>query len=188
MNSRQRVIAATNFKEPDKVPIDLNGTNCTALTYPAYNNLRRYLELEQDKEIDISDIMQGTVRSKDDILALYQVDTRTIFLKDSQIIQNNFLPYGSYYDEFGARWKPVLYYYDCIERPLSNATSIKDLEKIKWEYTSDKTRIRGVYEKQKIYLKILIIALLQICQAGGLLKEDVFLEDMIIFLWIYIQI
>jgi len=149
MNSRERVITTTNFKEPDKVPIDLNGTNCTALTYPAYSSLREYLGLEEDKKIDISDTMQGTVRSKEDILSLYEIDTRTIFLKDSLLIQNKFLPDGSFYDEFGARWKPVLYYYDCIERPLLNATSVNDLKKVKWEDTSDKTRIRGIREEAR---------------------------------------
>lgn len=149
MNSRERVIASVNRKEPDKVPIDLNGTNCSALTHIAYSNLRKYLGLEEDKEMDISDIIMGSVRSKEDILSLYEVDTRTIFLKDSQLIQTEFLPDGSFYDEYGARWRPALYYYDCIESPLANATSINDLSKAKWEDPFDKTRILGVREGAK---------------------------------------
>lgn len=149
MNSRERVNISTNFKEPDKVPIDLNGTNCTALTYPAYKNLRKYLGLEVDKEMDISDIMMGTVRSKEDLLLKYEIDTRTIGLKESLMIKANFLSDGSFYDEFGARWKPVLYYYDCIERPLSNAVSVGDLKKIKWKNLSDKTRVRGIRREAK---------------------------------------
>ena len=46
MTSRERVRAALNFQEPDRVPIDLGGCNCTGICVDAYVELVRYLGLD----------------------------------------------------------------------------------------------------------------------------------------------
>ncbi len=43
MDSRERVLAALNHKEPDRVPIDFAGTGVTTICYRAYNDLIKYL-------------------------------------------------------------------------------------------------------------------------------------------------
>ena len=43
MDSRDRVLAALNHKEPDRVPIDFAGTGVTTICYRAYNDLVKYL-------------------------------------------------------------------------------------------------------------------------------------------------
>ena len=43
MNSRERVLAAINHEEADRVPIDLGGTGVTNISLKSYGNLRRYL-------------------------------------------------------------------------------------------------------------------------------------------------
>jgi len=148
MNPRERAVTALNHKEPDKVPLDLNGTIMTALTLVAYNNLRIYLSLEEDKDPDVSCIIVNTVRANEDILSLYEVDTRTIYMKGPST-PAKFLPDGSFYDDYGVRWRPASYYYDAIERPLENVTTISDLKKAKWEKLYDKARVKGVREKTK---------------------------------------
>ena len=40
MNSRERVLAALNHKEPDRVPFDLGGTVITGIHHKAYTALR----------------------------------------------------------------------------------------------------------------------------------------------------
>lgn len=45
MNSRERVLAALNHEEPDRVPIDLGSTCVTNINLRAYGNLKRYLGL-----------------------------------------------------------------------------------------------------------------------------------------------
>ena len=42
MNSRERVLAALNHKEPDRVPFDLGGTVVTGIHYKAYTALRAH--------------------------------------------------------------------------------------------------------------------------------------------------
>ncbi|MHC4060436.1 MAG: hypothetical protein ACYSUC_06630 [Planctomycetota bacterium] len=38
MNSRERVVAALNHKEPDRVPLDIGGTIVSSITGKAYEN------------------------------------------------------------------------------------------------------------------------------------------------------
>ncbi len=61
-----------------------------------------------------------TVRSWEDLLLHYQVDTRSIHLKTPLLSKGRDMPDGTYYDDFGIRWKKAAYYYDAIERPLAN--------------------------------------------------------------------
>ncbi len=142
LNSRERIMTTLNHSEPDRVPIDLNGTTVSALTLKAYDNLRDYLGLEKDKKPAVSDIMQGTVRAREDLLSLYKIDTRTLYGKDFKLAPEKTLPDGSFYDDFGVRWKPASYYYDAIERPLAEAGSIGDLDKINWDINIDKSELK----------------------------------------------
>ena len=41
MTSRERVLAAVNFREPDRVPIDLGGTRASGINAVAYDRLKR---------------------------------------------------------------------------------------------------------------------------------------------------
>ena len=43
MNSRERLIAALQHKEPDRVPNDLGGTDVTSICRGAYVDLMNYL-------------------------------------------------------------------------------------------------------------------------------------------------
>jgi uroporphyrinogen-III decarboxylase len=45
MNSRERVLAALNHQEPDRVPIDLGGTRQSGITASAYHRLKQRLGL-----------------------------------------------------------------------------------------------------------------------------------------------
>ena len=52
MNSRERILAAINHKEPEEMPIDLGGTQCTSLTLVANDKLKEYLKNLPNKKID----------------------------------------------------------------------------------------------------------------------------------------
>ena len=123
LTSRERTWQALNHQEPDKVPLDLNGTCCTALTLEAYKNLRKYLALAPDDHPDISSRVMMSVRSLQDLLSHYEIDTRTIHFKPASVCSERENPDGSYYDEYGIRWRPASYYYDAVERPLTLVTT-----------------------------------------------------------------
>ena len=47
MTHRERVLAALQHKEPDRVPVDLGGTESSGMTAAAYNHLKRFLGLAE---------------------------------------------------------------------------------------------------------------------------------------------
>ena len=73
--SFERVKAALEHHEPDKVPFDLGGSVLTGMNRVAYQNLRRYLGLPE-KEVEIYDTMQQLARIDQDVLERLQVDVR----------------------------------------------------------------------------------------------------------------
>lgn len=74
MNSRERVNAALNHREPDRVPVDLSGHRSSGISAIAYANLRRFLNLEP-KPIQVYDPIQQLAIVHDDVLDLFEVDT-----------------------------------------------------------------------------------------------------------------
>jgi uroporphyrinogen decarboxylase len=149
MTSRERVVTALAHKEPDKVPIDLNGTLVTALTRIAYNNLRDFLKMKADLEPNISSREMDTVRSWEDLLLHYEVDTRCVHFQTPLLSKGRDMPDGSYYDDFGIRWRKAAYYYDAIERPLAEVDTVEGLEKAQWPELYDKGRVAGLRDFAK---------------------------------------
>jgi len=139
---------ALNHQEPDRVPIDLNGTCCTALTKVAYQNLRNYLCLPPDSEPHISSRVMCSVRALEDLLLHYEVDTRAIYLQPPLISKIREMPDHSYYDDFNIRWRQASHYYDAVERPLAGVT-IADLGSAAWPDSTDKGYVKGLKEEAK---------------------------------------
>ncbi len=166
MTSRERVLVALDHREPDKVPIDLGGTQVTTLTRRAYNNLRSYLKLEPDFDPVVADRMQDVVYLQEDIHRRYQTDFRPIQLKSP----DGFLPReeeNGYYDEYGIRWRKALFYYDAVERPLANCESISDLKKYKWPDPYDPGRVRGLREyAEQLYKETEFALVADFCCTG----------------------
>ena len=75
MTSRERVLAALNHQQPDRVPIDLGG-NQTGIHKFAYRSLIEHLRLNE--EIEIMDAVQQLARPSEAVLERLRVDTRYI--------------------------------------------------------------------------------------------------------------
>ncbi|MGQ9786088.1 MAG: uroporphyrinogen decarboxylase family protein [Anaerolineae bacterium] len=148
MNSCERVLAALNHREPDKVPIDLGGTIVTTLTRIAYQNLREYLDMPPDFQPIVSHRQMDTVYPREDLLLRYEVDFRAVAMKGPWCFEPREMPDNSFYDEFDIRWKKASYYYDVVERPLANAT-IHDLATAAWPDPYDPGRVAGLREEAK---------------------------------------
>lgn len=73
MNSRERVIASINHKEPDRVPIDLGALPVTGISAIAYHNLKQYLGINSG-HIRVYDLMQQLAVPEKKILDLFKVD------------------------------------------------------------------------------------------------------------------
>ena len=73
MTSRERVLAALNHQEPDRVPIDLSGHRSSGIAAMAYARLRDYLGLPK-KPIRVYDPVQQLAIVDEDVLQRFQVD------------------------------------------------------------------------------------------------------------------
>ncbi len=87
MNSRERVLAALNFNEPDRIPIDLGGHRSSGIAAIALHRLRKHLGLP-DKPVRVYDMVQQLGVIDEDILDMFGVDTiemgRGFLLKDEE--------------------------------------------------------------------------------------------------------
>ncbi len=95
---RDRVLAALNREEADRVAIDLAGTLATTITLPAYENLKRYLGLEH--ETVVSSRTHRLADPDDAVLARFDVDTRYLGfgVEEKESDENRVI------DEWGVTW------------------------------------------------------------------------------------
>jgi uroporphyrinogen decarboxylase len=74
MNPRERVLAALNHRDPDRVPLDLSGHRSSGVSAIAYAKLRDYLGLPK-KPIRVYDPIQQLAVVDEDVLDRFGVDT-----------------------------------------------------------------------------------------------------------------
>ncbi|MGC8990918.1 MAG: uroporphyrinogen decarboxylase family protein [Verrucomicrobiia bacterium] len=73
MTSRERVLAAIEHRQPDRVPIDLGATPSSGISAIAYGNLIRHLGLHQGA-IRVYDVVQQLAQPEDEILDRFKID------------------------------------------------------------------------------------------------------------------
>ncbi len=137
MTSRQRVLAAINHKEPDRVPIDLGSTINSSIVYEGYLNLRKFLDLP-DKKPGLIDRMMRVVRVEEDLLNKLDTDLRGLFLGPHSDIKE--ISADVYIDEWGVKRekRPGVYYYEQLGFPLSGDITKKDILDYKFPDPDDK--------------------------------------------------
>ena len=153
LTSRERVRAALNHEEPDRVPIDLGGFQ-TGIHRVAYEDLIRHLRLHE--EIRILDPVQQLAVPSEAVLQRFHVDTRyvTAHAPDSYRggIAEDTRKGRLWYDlrdEFGVVWSmpaDQMLYMDITHHPLADAV-IADVDRYPWPDGKDPTRFTGVREK-----------------------------------------
>jgi len=74
MTSRERVLAACNHRQPDRVPVDLSGHGSSGIAAIAYARLRHYLGLPK-KTIRVYHPLQQLAIVDEDVLEQFGVDT-----------------------------------------------------------------------------------------------------------------
>jgi len=74
LSSRERVLAALNHQEPDRIPIDLSGHRSSGIAAMAYARLREYLGLPK-KPVRVYDPVQQLAIVDEDVLQRFRVDT-----------------------------------------------------------------------------------------------------------------
>jgi uroporphyrinogen decarboxylase len=151
MNSRERVLAALNHTEPDRVPFDMGGTVITGIHYKAYAALRDYLGLP-NREPKIIDMIQQLALVEDDVMERLGVDMKNISPRSSasfNIVVKEMGEYTCFYDEFQIGWrmpKDGGWYYDMYDHPLQGDVTEADIEDYRFPDARDPVRFAGLRE------------------------------------------
>lgn len=153
MTSRQRMHAALNHQEPDRVPIDLGG-NQTGIHKFAYQALAKHLGI--DDPLSIMDAVQQLAQPCEAVLERFHVDTRYVRagaaadFKGGVVTQRrNGRLWHDLVDEFGVRWSmpdDQPFYMDITHHPLANAT-IDDVRAYPFPKGDDPGRFVGLRQR-----------------------------------------
>src|SRR5512136_2635732 len=127
MNHRERVVAALNHKEPDRIPIDLGATIVSSITKSAYLTLKAHLNIPQE-EIKLLDYVQQLPYLDDALLERFGVDFRMVQLPSATAPGLNIFEEGDYF-AFIDRWGSKLHmpkdgglYFDWVDFPIKEPT------------------------------------------------------------------
>ncbi|MEA3335874.1 MAG: uroporphyrinogen decarboxylase family protein [Chloroflexota bacterium] len=125
---RQRVLAAFNHQEPDRVPLDLMG-NATMLLDETYLRLRDHLDLEP-----IPPVRSGTTANYYDerILEYFDIDFRRLFLPKNPTAKSTVLDDGTTIDPWGVGYRKAGLYVNIVRSPLQGATTVREVEAHNW--------------------------------------------------------
>ncbi len=128
MTSRERVLAALNHQEPDRVPFDLGSTVVSGIHQPAYLRLLKELGESERELLPVLDIKQQLATPHEDILNRLGVDVigllRCIGRGDEARTDEDD-EFCYMYDTWGIGWrmrKAGGLYYDMFTHPLAGAT------------------------------------------------------------------
>jgi uroporphyrinogen decarboxylase len=151
--SRQRLTAALQFRETDRIPIDLGGFQ-TGIHRKAYESLLTYLGFNE--EVIILDSVQQLAKPSEAVLKHFHVDTRYLcangadgFDGSIKLNKRNGRLWHDLKDEFGVIWSmpdDQGLYMDITHHPLADAT-IESLADYPFPDGSDPTRFKGLREQ-----------------------------------------
>jgi len=153
MTSRERVLAALNHEEPDRVPMDLGGFQ-TGIHLDAYRALIDHLGIRE--ELRTLDPVQQLAVPSEKVLRRFHIDVRYITARapagfDGGIRRNvrDGRLWHDLQDEFGVVWSmpdDQGLYMDISRHPLARA-GISDLEKYPFPDGSDCSRFTGLKDR-----------------------------------------
>jgi uroporphyrinogen decarboxylase len=148
MTSRERVRAAFNHREPDRVPVDFGQDFHNGINEVAYRNLLTHLGIADTGEIEVYDLMQRLAAVDTRVLERFRVDTRYIFTNPNERFQLSIEPDGSFEDEWGVYRKRVGYYCENVRAPLAGK-SRAEIMRHAFPDPAEKSRFKGLKAKAK---------------------------------------
>ena len=194
MNRRDRLIAALGHKEPDRVPIDLGGTDVTSICKGAYLDLMRYLQRDPG-DVQLVNIVEQLPQLDDAFLdEIIQADTRQVREKGGSAWRLKIEEDDQYY-RFVNEWLIELrkpkddgHYYDLVGFPMRQPTR-QALKEFPWPDPSDPARWDGLDQYAKSLYDNTDYALVVGCVFGGGVFEfpqylrgmEAFLSDLLLY-------
>ncbi|MCC6587554.1 MAG: hypothetical protein IT168_12730 [Bryobacterales bacterium] len=144
MTHRERVLAALDHNEPDRLPIDVGSSRVTGMVLKAYDNLRAHLGFGEPGVV--IDRMQQIVQMDERVLEYLDVDVRAFAHAAPDKGGDVELDEIRYRDEWGVirRKPPGCHYYELADSPLKGEISASDIANFAWPDPTDAGRFRGL--------------------------------------------
>ncbi len=150
MTSRERVLAALDHREPDRVPYDFGGTFVTSSHHIAYRRLREYLGITP--EVNVADIRLGLAWIDRDVQDLLGADVGIVATgpPDPASWQLEVRDAGEYReltDEYGMGWRQPKdggLYFDLFHSPLADVETPAEVAAYPWPDPTDPARFREI--------------------------------------------
>src|SRR5512136_1343025 len=147
MLPRERVLAALEHRQPDRVPIDIGGSSVSTLIGQACERLKAQLGVTEPtrymKQRSRTAILAEAVAQR------LHADTRALNPGSPDNWQDIVLSPTSIQDEWGVTWsKPEGGHYNPTGNPLREAT-LQDLDRFAWPDPLNPGRTRGLREQAR---------------------------------------
>jgi uroporphyrinogen decarboxylase len=149
MTPRERVLAAINFKTPDKIPTEFGSTNCTTIARKCYGEVKKMLGVDKPDILYMEDFQLSVV--DEEVLQMLDTDTRGVpgkpHLYGKKVINEN-----SYYDHFGIKYMMPEngLYYDMVENPLAKMETLEEIkDQYEWPDPVNPKVVEGLREQAK---------------------------------------
>jgi uroporphyrinogen decarboxylase len=146
MTPRQRVLAAINHEEPDRVPLIIGTSNTTSIKMETYQRLKAHLGLPSGNEKYIYDWPElGTAMPDESVLQRLKGDARGLLDRFPQAVyerNRSRAPHSPFIDDWGSGQKEIEpgVWFPGIH-PLAEANTIEALESYPgWPDPHDPTR------------------------------------------------
>ena len=152
ISGRERLLTTLEHRQPDRVPYDLNGMQCTGIHVRAYRNLCEYLGLDPHP-IRFADIYQQIVIPKAELLHTLGVDVRGLYPLCSHNWDVRGTDRGDYLehlDEWGFTQhypREKGHWWSQVGFPLNGPSiELADISAHPWPVPDDARRIAGLRE------------------------------------------
>ncbi len=142
MTPRERVLAAIDRQEPDRVPIDVGGTSFSTIVGLAYERLKASLGVRG--ATSYMKAKSRTVLLDEAVARRLCADTRPLLVGSPDGWQDVYLADGSFRDEFGVVWRRAGDgHYAPLGNPLRDA-GLNELANYPWPDATNPGRTRGL--------------------------------------------
>lgn len=151
LTPRERVLAALNFEEPDRVPVIIGSSNTTTIKMKAYRRLKDFLGVQAEDRYLYDWPELGSALIDEAVLQRLHSDVRGIWDRLPQTVNErnaNRPEHSPYIDDWGSGsteiepgvWFPGLH-------PLAEAHTIEELENYPWPDMNDPFRVAHVRQE-----------------------------------------
>jgi len=154
-SSRERIVAALQHKEPDRVPISFGGLHDSIHLY-GHRALKKHLGLKGGEDI-IQDPFQQIVFPDERLLEMFRSDILPVYAQPAQPFTLEYRDEGenlTYMDEWGTRYrkpKGTGLYYD-FERHIFSDKTIDEIKNHTFPDPTHPSRFKGLRERvQKLH-------------------------------------